>query len=66
MKNLAACGQAREGGTRDVSISGEPAQTRIQDPRLKRAVQAVTTEDDRVRPSDTIPLKSCNIFFLPL
>ena len=35
-------------------------------PRLKRATPAVTTEDDRVRPIDTIPLKACNISFLPL
>jgi hypothetical protein len=35
-------------------------------PRLKGAIQAVTTKDDRVRPIDTIPLKSCNISFLPL
>ena len=31
-------------------------------PRLKRAIQAVTTEADRVRPIDTISLKSCSFF----
>jgi hypothetical protein len=51
MKNLAASGHAREGGTLNLLISCEPAEIRIQDPRLKRATQAVTTEDDRVRPS---------------
>jgi hypothetical protein len=43
--------------------SGEPAGTRTQDPRLKRATQAVTTKDDRVRSIDTISLKSCNTFY---
>ena len=46
--------------------SGEPAGTRTQDPRLKRATQAITTEDERVRLIDTNPLKSYNISFLPL
>ena len=35
-------------------------------PRLKRAVQTVTTEDARLRPIDTIPLRLCHISFLPL
>jgi hypothetical protein len=47
-------------------LSGEPAGTRTQGPRLKRATPAVTTEADRVRPIDTIPLKSYTISFLPL
>ncbi len=45
-------------------VNGEPAGTRTQDPRIKRATQTLTTKDDRVRPIDTIPLKSCNISFL--
>ena len=45
---------------------GEPAGTRTQGPRLKRATQAITTEDDRVRPIDTIPLKSCKVSFVQL
>ena len=47
-------------------VNGEPAGTRTQDPRLKRATQAITTEDERVRLIDTNPLKSYNISFLPL
>ncbi len=47
-------------------VYGEPAGTRTQGPRLKRAIQTITTEDARLRPIDTIPLKSCNISFLPL
>ena len=47
-------------------VNGDPAGARTQDPRLKRASRAVTTEDDRVRPIYTIPLKSCNISFMPV